>query len=420
MNQASFEFRSMSHRLLLCTLIAPRPDAPMQGLYHVALGEELVELGVTTHLFAPMVWLPPGAGLISNRFEDRRRRGTRYAVGRLRVMAPRVLFVFNDWVRFWLAERFPRLVAWWFRRAVGRSLRAYLREFRPDQALVHGAMPWAGLVERECGRAGIPYGIIEHSWPDVMRLGVECSLTEFYAEALESARHVFTVSEVLADRLRHVAEGASVTRIENGAAIEVGDSFRIAASCEGKRLLLCATHYYRRKGLEELVEAFEAVAGEHPDAHLVLVTDAPQSLKVLVHDAKARDQIEIRPLMKHVEVLAWMRHAELFVLPSWEESFGVVFAEALVQGTPIVMSSSCGLAETLPLKRAGEAGDEAVGYVVVPQSVESLKAVLSEALADPAGLERMGELARELGESRFCWKEAAASIVRGLSDRSAA
>lgn len=76
---------------------------------------------------------------------------------------------------------------------------------------------------------------------------------------------------------------------------------------------------------------------------------------------------------------------DLFVHPSQQENFGLVFAEAMACGTPIVTTDQVDAATELA----------AGGAIVVPRSVEALSGAIIEALSDPQGLARRGEHGHE-------------------------
>ena len=89
-------------------------------------------------------------------------------------------------------------------------------------------------------------------------------------------------------------------------------------------------------------------------------------------------------------VAGHLRRATLFVLPSWQEGFGIAAAEALATGLPVVTTPSGG-PEALVRDSGG-------GVVLEGFSPEELASTVRELLADPPRLEEMRRRGREYVE----------------------
>lgn len=85
-------------------------------------------------------------------------------------------------------------------------------------------------------------------------------------------------------------------------------------------------------------------------------------------------------------------NAEIFVLPSLEDGFGFVAAEAMACGLPVVVTDQCGAAEWVR--------DQETGWVIPAGDVEALAAILERACADRHVLVEMGKRARIAMEAR--------------------
>jgi glycosyltransferase involved in cell wall biosynthesis len=83
--------------------------------------------------------------------------------------------------------------------------------------------------------------------------------------------------------------------------------------------------------------------------------------------------------------------ADVFVIPSLEEVWGLVINEAALASLPIVATSCCGAAADL--LRADENG-----YLVPPGDAAALEKAMAKILADPARARHMGEVSRRLVE----------------------
>jgi glycosyltransferase involved in cell wall biosynthesis len=147
------------------------------------------------------------------------------------------------------------------------------------------------------------------------------------------------------------------------------------------------------KGLETLIDATPAVLARHPDAQIAIVGDGPE-LESLRARARMRGVSHavhfIGPCRCPLEAL---RPMELFVHPSWAESFPYVVLEAMSLGKPIVASDVGGI---------GEAIEDGVGGLLVPpRNGDLLGEALCKVLDDRDRATRMGELALRRVSSRF-------------------
>ena len=131
-----------------------------------------------------------------------------------------------------------------------------------------------------------------------------------------------------------------------------------------------------RKGIEELITAFEMVGKKFADAHLYLVGDGPQ--RALFERQAAQCAAHERIHFEGFQAVpqAYMRSADVFVLASRRESFGLVLIEAREAGCAIVATSVDGVPEALD---GGQAG-----VLIPPRNAEALADALSRMLGNEA------------------------------------
>jgi glycosyltransferase involved in cell wall biosynthesis len=109
----------------------------------------------------------------------------------------------------------------------------------------------------------------------------------------------------------------------------------------------------RRKGVEELLAAFDEVAGRFPGAHLYLVGDGPErgEFERLARRSPHSGRIHFEGFRPAPQ--AYMLSADVFVLAARRESFGLVLIEARAAGCAIVATDADGIAEALDHGRSG-------------------------------------------------------------------
>lgn len=110
---------------------------------------------------------------------------------------------------------------------------------------------------------------------------------------------------------------------------------------------------HHRKGISELISAFELVNDKLQEAHLYLVGDGPERalFERQANQSRWRDRIHFEGFQDTPQ--SYMLSADVFVLASRRESFGLVLIEARQAGCAIVASDIDGIAEALDDGRAG-------------------------------------------------------------------
>jgi glycosyltransferase involved in cell wall biosynthesis len=197
------------------------------------------------------------------------------------------------------------------------------------------------------------------------------------------ARHVAAraaaVTVVSEHEARHVeAGGVPRTRIHvrgnpfpKPAAVSPNGSLRRLLGVDDAPIVLYVGRIAHGKGIELLLEAL----AEIPDAHLALVgPDDRHGMMTTVLAASSAPATagRVHALGAVDDTLPLYADADVFVLPSEGESFGLVAAEAAAAGTPVVVTDRCGVAEFL-----GENG-----ALVVPFERIALAAAIRRALDD--------------------------------------
>ncbi len=155
------------------------------------------------------------------------------------------------------------------------------------------------------------------------------------------------------------------------------------------------------KGTEYLIRAFAKLAPREPGAELVIIGEGPlkRRLQALARSLGVGERVRFLGAQSHDQVMAWMRKAAMFVLPSVRTSTGrteggpMVLLEAAATGVPAVGTRHGGIPELIAEGQSG--------YLVAERDSDELAARMEELLADGARRARMGRQARAWVEARF-------------------
>jgi glycosyltransferase involved in cell wall biosynthesis len=387
---------------------------PRLGIFHLHQARALAAVGCETVLLGPGPAIPRWLGRVWRRVRDQAARPTRYTIDGVTIDAPRLAFAFPPLVRQRLARAAPNTVLHWADRTLGPAIDAAIDRHRPDAILAHGMFPFAAAAIGAATRHGLRCSFIEHSADDVFRLTPRHPLARALAPWAKRAHRIFVVGEPMQRWLQTMLGWDHVVLLPNGAITSTtAGSPRIP---DGNFRILAAANAYRRKGLEELVDAFDVVAARHAHVQLEIVTEAGPSLRQRLRSAHHRARIRVTPPMPPDRLLAAMAAADVFALPSWREAFGLVYAEALAAGTAVLATTDSGFAaEALRWEREGH---PAPAVLVPPHDPAALVASLSAAIAAPDRLRVSAESGRRLVAERFTWAANAQCLLRELTSDS--
>ncbi len=171
----------------------------------------------------------------------------------------------------------------------------------------------------------------------------------------------------------------------------------VPSAQRSERTLLFLGRIHRKKGLDLLLPAWRAIQHRFPDWRLEVVGPDNRGhlddIRRLARELKLA-RIEFRGALFGEQKWEAYRNADLFVLPTYSENFGMAVAESLAAGTPAIVSKGAPWSDLDP-KQAGWWID--IG-------IDPLVACLEEALStSPEGLASMGMRGRAWMNSEYSW-----------------
>ena len=236
-----------------------------------------------------------------------------------------------------------------------------VRQHRLDLLHVHYAIPNAisAILAREIlSPAPIKVMTTLHG-TDVTLVGNDPSYLETTRLAIQRSDCVTAVSESLRrDTLEQLGNGREIRVVPNF--IDPGRFDELAgrpgarswARSEDERLLVHVSNFRRVKRVPDVMEIFERVSREHP-ARLLLVGEGPELSRAeqRCRETGLTDRVDFLGTVRDVEEV--LVGADVFLLPSETESFGLAALEALSCEVPVVASRVGGIPEVVEDGRAG-------------------------------------------------------------------
>jgi glycosyltransferase involved in cell wall biosynthesis len=122
---------------------------------------------------------------------------------------------------------------------------------------------------------------------------------------------------------------------------------RMMPQVAGRRFLLFLSRIHEKKGCDLLIEAFASIAAQHREVHLVMAGPDQTGLRARL-EARAKElgvaeRVHWPGLLTGDAKWGALRLCEAMVLPSHQENFGVIVAEALACGRPVLISNQVNL-----------------------------------------------------------------------------
>ena len=170
-------------------------------------------------------------------------------------------------------------------------------------------------------------------------------------------------------------------------------------------VILFAGKFQQRKNAAVLAAAFQSLdRGITRDPYLLFVGDGEQR-EILLAEARTDSSVRVVGFRNQRELPAFYDLADVFVLPSSKEPWGLAVNEAMASGCAIIATNECGCAADLI--------DESCGRVVPADDPQSLASALTEILGDENTARGMGAKARER-VSRFGFDEDLAGLSEAM------
>jgi glycosyltransferase involved in cell wall biosynthesis len=252
-----------------------------------------------------------------------------------------------------------------------------IREFHPD--IVHAHMVAGAVIARTLRGSG-----------DYRLVTTVHNEHESKARLMALGERVITVSKSNLDSMvRRGVARAKLRVVVNGT---LGSPRARALPDNAETLhhpaILTVAGMYERKGISDLMLAFERIAAANPDAHLYIAGDGPDrgKFEILAKTLKSKARIHFLGFREQPQAL--MRSADVFVLASRREPFGLVITEAMEVGCPVVGSDVDGIPEIL-------GRDGQFGLLVPPSNPEKLADAIERVLSSTPERARLAEASRE-------------------------
>ncbi len=172
------------------------------------------------------------------------------------------------------------------------------------------------------------------------------------------------------------------------------------------KVFLFLSRFHPKKGMDLLLSAFARVKYRFPSSVLVLAGEGESNF--MSHLQREARRLGIDPEVVWVGFLEGeekrraFTDANVFILPSYSENFGVAILEAMACGVPVIISDQVGIHPDVSQAEAG---------IVVKTNVDSLADAMTQLLEHPEMAKKMGENGRKLVEEKFTVEKVIPQVI---------
>ncbi len=279
------------------------------------------------------------------------------------------------------------------------------RQERLDVVHAHYAIPHATAaylakqILASSGSNGLPRIITTLHGTDITLLGSDRSYTETVAFCIQQSDGVTAVSESLREEtIRELGVTRDIRVIPNFLDCSRNRRRDVTGLCgslkpAGQKLVIHVSNFRPVKRAAAVIEIFARIRRQIP-ARLLMVGDGPDVAAAtrLTRGLGLFDDVEF--LGEQDEVVPLLSAADVFLLPSSQESFGLASLEAMACEVPVVASRVGGIPEVVQ--------DGLSGFLHDPEDLEGMAASALKLLTDEALHRRFGDAARRVAQEKFC------------------
>jgi teichuronic acid biosynthesis glycosyltransferase TuaC len=272
-----------------------------------------------------------------------------------------------------------------------------LKDAGLDLVHAHQALPDGALAQRLAADAGAPYVVTVHGADVYQHLREPGAVADRAAAVLSSAAAVMANSSAVAGLLHDIVPPEHLSVVLNGTSGLESHVEPAADYLPGEPLVFTSSYLIERKGIATLIEALGLLADRDRPVHLAIAGEGPLRA-ALAEQAAALGvgrRVHFLGQLPHQRVLALMARADVFAMPSWDEAFGLVYTEAMAQGTPVIACRGEGPEDFLV--------DGESGYLVPVRDARAVAGIIANVLDDPEAAEAVGEAGKRAAQ-QLTWE----------------
>jgi glycosyltransferase involved in cell wall biosynthesis len=282
-----------------------------------------------------------------------------------------------------------------------------ISEIRPDLIMIHEYSLQMILIAMYARIAGIPCGVFTDLGKDMLRHdeirkftrvwhSLAAWLTDFQIAQTPGAKNPFGAKHRPIYFFPYSIDTREFTP-------------KNSYSKNDEVILLMVAQYTPIKGADLLLKALRIVCSRSDQKFRLRLIGYrnPDWILPIIENSGLKSVIDLVGVKKGKDLLEEYHRADIFILPSRSDTYGVVVHEAASAALPLLISKNAGAAEIL-------VEDGRNGWIVDPENSEKLATNLITLMEDPVLREDMGKNSRAIAE-KLCVRRGAISCVEWMN-----
>lgn len=225
-------------------------------------------------------------------------------------------------------------------------------------------------------------------------------------ESLSHSDFIISPSPQLSQKLKKIY-GYNSIHIGNGVYPEylLKEITDISIPCDimndlkSKKVILSVSNLIESKGIQYNIKAMSKLIHHFPNMVYLIIGDGPYKKKLtdLVNELNLNNYVKFLGELSHNKVMKYMDACDIFSMPSWRETFGLVYLEAMYLKKPVILCENQGIDGAIRHRYSG--------MIVPPHSVEPIVDCVKELLINSDLNREISKNGYNIVLNNYTWEE---------------
>ncbi|SHK23689.1 hypothetical protein SAMN02745248_02123 [Hathewaya proteolytica DSM 3090] len=386
-------------KVLVISHMYPSSANEMSGIFVKKQVQELKKMGCDITVICPIPWAGFPLNIISNKWKAYDNIPHKEVAEGIEVHYPRYI-EYPKGIAF--ASSGERIY-----NAIKKLVHNLHKTKKFDLIHCHVALPdgYAGM--RLSKELQLPFMVTVHGQDFQYTIKKSEILKKKVYEVLNKADKIIVVSSKLRNTISDEKFISKTHIVFNGIDVNnEGEDVEKLKHIPRDVHILSASNLVETKGIKYNIMAVKELKKTYDNIKYYIIGSGNQGqqLEEMVKELDLYNNVIFLGRLSHEEVLRWMKKCSVFSLPSYQEGFGVVYIEAMLQGKPVIGIKGQGIQDAII---HGENG-----FLVKPKESQDLLETLQLLLSHEELRDTIGNNARKTVIEKFTWKKTAEELLR--------